>query len=179
MPRFNKADRLELERARAVLKDPEATPDAQSNAKKLIERLQTERNRRVEARKAAGAQPQRKNFTTDADYKTALKEYWSKLDRAIAERECWKILNDPTSSTLVRTRAYERLGIEPPESLRRDEPLSDSPKENPQKPSLYRFSDSEIAEERRREQKFYDDISAMLVAEKGRKNSNERSNKPI
>ena len=171
MPRFNKADRLELERARAVLKDPEATPDAQSNAKKLIERLQTERNRRVEARKAAGAQPQRN--------KTALKEYWSKLDRAIAERECWKILNDPTSSTLVRTRAYERLGIEPPESLRRDEPLSDSPKENPQKPSLYRFSDSEIAEERRREQKFYDDISAMLVAEKGRKNSNERSNKPI
>jgi len=166
MPRFSKDEQLQLTRARAVLKDPSTTPEAKSAAEKAIDRIQIERNRRIEARKLAGTQPVRKNFESEEQYKTALREYWVKLDRAVAEREAWKVLNDPNSSTLVRERAYERLGIEPPETLRRDEPISDSPKKDHSKASPHRLTDADIAEERRRERRFYQECGALLAAEK-------------
>jgi hypothetical protein len=166
MPRFSKSDQFELNRARSLLKDDTATPEAKLAAEKTITRIQTERKRRLEARKSAGEQPQRKNFETNEQYETALRKYWAKLDRAVAEREAWKILNDPNSSTLVRTRAYERLGIEPPETLRRDEVVSDPPQEASKKVGTHSFSDAELAEERRREQNFYDTLAAIRLAEK-------------
>jgi hypothetical protein len=60
------------------------------------------------------------------------------------------------------------LGLEPPENLRRDEPELDSQNESPKTTPIHKMSDSEIAEERRREQKFYDEIAEMLDAEKER-----------
>ena len=166
MPRFNHKDTLDLKTARAVLKNPDATAEEKATAERTITRLNTERTRRIEARKSAGEQPQRKNFETNEQYETALREYWAKLDRAVAEREAWKILNDPNSSTLVRTRAYERLGIEPPETLRRDDVVSDPPQEASKKVGTHSFSDAELAEERRREQNFYDTLAAIRLAEK-------------
>jgi hypothetical protein len=173
MPRFSKADQLELNRARALLKDDTATPEAKLAAERAIARIQTERKRRIAARKSAGVEPQRKNFETEEQYKTAIQEYWARLDRAVAEREAWKILNDPTSSTLVRTRAYERLGIEPPETLRRDEVVSDPPQEASKKVGTHSFSDAELAEERRREKNFYDTLAAIRLAEKEKEHTNE------
>jgi hypothetical protein len=165
MPRYSKADQLELERARAVLRDETTTPEAKLVAGKTVTRIQTERTRRIEARRSAGEQPQRKEFETDEQYKTALQEYWAKLDRAVAEREARKVLNDPASSTLVRTRAYERLGLEPPETFRKDEAISDLQKEVPKEVKLHSFSDAELAENRRHEQHFYDTLAAIRAAE--------------
>lgn len=165
MPRFSKDDQLEIARARAILKSPDTSTEEKSDAKKAITRIQTERNRRIEARKLAGNQPHRKDFETEEEYETALQSYWAKLDRAVAEREAWKVLNDPMSSTLVRTRAYERLGIKPPAALGRNEPVPDIP-ENQKRPTHHCFTDSEIAENRRREQQFYKEIAVMLAAEK-------------
>jgi hypothetical protein len=166
VPRFNRKDTLDLKNARAVLKNPNATAEEKASAERTIERLNTERARRIEARRSAGLEPQRKNFETEEQYKSVIREYWSKLDRAVAEREAWKILNDPNSSTLVRTRAYERLGIEPPETLRRDDVVSDPPQEASKKVGTHSFSDAELAEERRREQNFYDTLAAIRLAEK-------------
>jgi len=166
MPRFSKADQLELKRARAVLRDEASTAEAKLAAEKTITRIQTERKRRLEARRSAGLEPQRKNFETEEQYKTAIQQYWAKLDRAVAEREAWKILNDPTSSTLVRTRAYERLGLEPPETFQKDEAGSDSQEEVPKKVNLNSFTDAELLENRRREQEFFDTLAAIRLAEK-------------
>jgi hypothetical protein len=166
MPRFSKADQLELKRARAVLRDEAATAEAKLAAEKTVARIQTERKRRIEARKAAGVEPQRKNFATEAEHKSALQDYWTKLDQLAAEREARKILADPNASTLVRNRAYERLGLEPPEALRKSEVVSDSPQEVSKKVGTHSFSDSEFAEERRREQNFYGTLAAIRLAEK-------------
>jgi hypothetical protein len=168
VPRFTKEETEVNRRAREVLKSPSSTPEEKASARKAIERLNLERSRRIEARKSAGVQPSRKDYETEEQYKVALQEYWAKLDRAVAEREALKVLNDPSSSTLVRTRAYERLGLEPPEALRNDQPIPESPEENRQRANIHRLSDSEIAEERRREQKFYDEIAEMLAAEKAK-----------
>jgi hypothetical protein len=166
MPRFSKADQLELKCARVVLRDRTGTPEGKAAAEKTVARIQTERTRRIEARKSAGVEPKRKNFETEEQYETALQDYWTKLDRLAAEREARRILANPNASTLVRNRAYERLGIEPPEPQKADESISDSQEEAPKKTNLHSFTDAELEENRRREQEFYDTLAAIRLAEK-------------
>jgi hypothetical protein len=168
MPRFNQQEAEANRRARQILKNPASTLEEKSSARKTIEQLNLERRRRVEAQKSAGKEPRRKDFASDDEFQTAVRDWWAKLDKLAAEREARKVLSEPTSSTLVRTRAYERLGLDPPETLRRDEPVSGTQTENPPKLAIHRLTDLEIAEERRREQKFYDEIAEMLAAGKER-----------
>jgi hypothetical protein len=181
MPRYSREDTETHHLAKQILRNPNATADEKAQARKTIEQLRINRNRRLESRQSAGQQPQRKQFQTDADYKTALQQYWEKLDRAVAEREALKVLNNPTTSSLVRARAYERLGLTPPPALARDDSDSgsDVKKQEPINVAKHAYSDAEIAEERRREQKFYDEIAEMLAEEKQKENSHERKFEPV
>jgi hypothetical protein len=111
MPRFNRKDALEIKTARAVLKDPSASAEEKASAERTITRLQTERERRVEARKSAGKEPKIGDFETQEQHQEALREWWAKLDRLVADREAQKILSDPHASSYLRRKAYEKLGM--------------------------------------------------------------------
>lgn len=113
MPRFTVEESEINRRAREVLRNPSSNPEEKSSARKAIERLNLERSRRVEVKKSAGAQPTRKDFASDGEYETALREWWTKLDRLAAEKEAHKVLSDPNASVYLRRKAYEKLGIAP------------------------------------------------------------------
>jgi hypothetical protein len=74
-------------------------------------RLNTERSRRIEARKSAGNEPKPGDFETPDEFQSALRQWWARLDRLAAEKEAHKILADPNSSTYLRQKAYDKLGI--------------------------------------------------------------------
>jgi len=111
MARFSRQDAAHIKNARVVLRNPAATAEEKSAAERLIERLQSERQRRIAAKTVAGKQPLPKDFAIDEEYITALRHWWLKLDRMAAEREANKILCDPNSSTYLRRKAYEKLGL--------------------------------------------------------------------
>jgi hypothetical protein len=167
VPRFNRKDALDLKDARDVLKNPTASAEEKASAERTITRLNTDRTRRIEAKRSAGTEPKAEDFETAEQHEAALRQYWEKLDQLAADREARKVLADPTASTLVRNRAYERLGLRPPEI----DQIAQSTSVSATKATtatVHSLSDSEIAEERRREQKFYDEIAEMLAAEKAK-----------
>jgi hypothetical protein len=167
VPRFNRKDALDLKNARDALKNSTANAEEKASAERTITRLNTDRTRRIEAKRSAGTEPKPDDFETPEQYQSALLDWWGKLDQLAAERDAKKILADPTASTLVRNRAYERLGLRPPEIDQIAESTSVSPTKTTTA-TVHSLSDSEFAEERRREQKFYDEIAEMLAAEKAK-----------
>jgi hypothetical protein len=111
MPRFNRKDSLDLKNARAVLRNPNADAEEKASAERTITRLNTERKRRIAAKRSAGTEPKPDDFETPEQYQSALREWWTKLDKLTAEKEAHKILSDPNASTYLRQKAYEKLGI--------------------------------------------------------------------
>jgi hypothetical protein len=164
---------------RATLKSKTASDEEKARAKKALRRFEKMDARRKSALEAIGQKPERKNFETDTEYGTAVSTYRAALDRHIIERDACAVLDDPSTSSLVRQRARERLasiGIldEAPA------PELPAPLKQPKPPDVTtprgQLSETEYAAERRREREFLDEIARLTAEDAAKKKENESVN---
>jgi hypothetical protein len=153
-----------LKLCRATLKSKTASDEEKRLAKKALRRLEKMDVRRKDALEAVGEKPQREDFESDHTYGEALRLYRTALDRHCIERDAYAVLDDPSVSPLVRQRARERLaaiGIVEESPLPMIEAAQPQKQESTDAKCVKGFSDAERAENRRREQQFFDQIAEL------------------
>jgi hypothetical protein len=153
---------------RATLKNPNASEEEKRRAKKALRRFEKTDTRRKDALDAVGEKPKREDFENDDTYRDALRDFRTSLDKHCIARDAYSILDSPETSPRVRQRARERLaaiGIldEAPVAIEAAEPQQ---RVKPSSGATPRgqLSDTEFAEERRRERQFLAEV-AELAAE--------------